>query len=84
MEVSAALRLVEVVEIVVDTVCAQDLVRDVGTEEDVGLVLEDGRLVARPQFQPRAREGGRVCVRASVCKCMCARFSCRGQPAAVF
>ena len=49
---------VELVEVVVDGVRAQDLVRDVGTEHDVVLVLQDGRDEARPQLKPSGEGGG--------------------------
>ena len=63
--VSVPLRLVEFIEVVVDSVSTHDLMRDVGTQHDVVLILQDGGDEPWPQVQPstgkgeRGKEGGR-------------------------
>ncbi len=48
MEGASSAFSVELIEVVPDCVSTQDLVGDISTEEDAGIIIEDGRDETRP------------------------------------
>ena len=54
----------EIVQVVIDSVGSEDLVRDIATQHDIFFILENGSDEAGPQLKS-------VCVCVCVCVCAC-------------